>query len=219
MIFTKRLGKRLAVGLGVTVVTLFASISGAQAQPYAPPPPPPYYYPPPPPAPPPRGVYRSGLVFGGGIGGGGIVASNDPGSNSCQACGGAIVGELHIGGMINPRMAVLFDVFGALHPWSDAYGDSHSTTQSFWTAALQFWPTDILWVKGGIGLAHIQVTDDSAAVVEGDETGLGIQGAVGVELVQSYNFALDLQGRIAHGFYSTGGDANTLAVLIGFNWY
>jgi hypothetical protein len=201
--------KRFAVGFGIALVALLGSVSAAQAQ-YAPPPP---YYPPPPP-PPPRGVYRSGLVLGFGVGGGAITASD------CgDVCGGAIVGEFHIGGMINPRMAVLFDVFGADHPWSDPAGDSHSTTNSFWMGALQFWPNDILWVKGGIGVGHIQVTNDSALLVSGDETGLGLMGAVGFEVVQSYNFALDIQGRIAHGFYSQGGDANNLAVLVGFNWY
>ena len=51
-------GKRLAVAIGIAMLTAFGSLSAAQAQ-YAPRP---YYAPPPPP---PRGVYRSGLVFGG----------------------------------------------------------------------------------------------------------------------------------------------------------
>jgi hypothetical protein len=202
--------KRLAFAFGIALVALLGSVSAAQAQ-YAPPPP---YYPPPPP-PPPRGVYRSGLVVGFGVGGGAITASNcDP------ECGGAFAGEFHIGGMIHPRMAILFDAFGAFHPWTDpVFNDSHTTTNSFWMGALQYWATDILWVKGGMGIGHIQVTNNSGNFVEGDETGFGLMGAVGVEVVQSYNFALDIQGRIAHGFYSQGGDANNFALLVGFNWY
>jgi hypothetical protein len=85
--------------------------------------------------------------------------------------------------------------------------------------ALQYWPTNILWVKGGMGIGHIQVTNESGGFVEGDETGFGLMGALGVEVVQSYNFALDIQGRIAHGFYSQGGDATNYALMVGFNWY
>jgi hypothetical protein len=51
------------------------------------------------------------------------------------------------------------------------------------------------------------------------ESGFAIMGALGVEVVQSYNFALDLQGRFGHGFYSQGGDVNNFAFMVGVNWY
>ena len=105
--------KSLAVGFGIALFTLFGSLSTAEAQ-YQPPPP---YYPPPPP-PPPRGVYRSGLVLGFAVGGGSIQASD------CgYVCGGAFMGEFHIGGMLNPRLAVMGDFWGGARGWSDAYGD------------------------------------------------------------------------------------------------
>ena len=59
---------RLALGLGVVLLTVFGSMSEAAAQ-YGPPRP--YYAPPPPP----RGVYRGGLLFG--LGGGfGLLESD-----------------------------------------------------------------------------------------------------------------------------------------------
>ena len=121
-----RSGKSLAVGLGFAMLTLFGSLSAAHAQYQAPAP----YYPPPPP----RGMYRDGLVFGFGLGGGRISA------DGCGiVCGGAFMLDLRIGGMINPRMAILGDYWGAFRSFSDEFGDGstvHSllTVTQYWTA-------------------------------------------------------------------------------------
>jgi hypothetical protein len=202
--------KPLTVGLGIALLTLLGSISAAQAQ-YAPQP----YYPPPPPPPPPHGVYRSGLVYGFSVGVGSI------GSSNCgDACGAAGLLEFHIGGMINPRTALLFEVWGADHPWTGPEGDYDETTNSFLSVALQYWVTDLIWVKGGVGAATLRLTDQTSGL-ETDLSGFGIWGAAGLELIQSYNFALDLQLRIGNGFYSQtqGGDAQNYALMVGFNWY
>jgi hypothetical protein len=46
-------------------------------------------------------------------------------------------------------------------------------------------------------------------------------GGAGVELVQRGPFALDLQGRVGHTFFSNadGGAVTQYAFMIGFNWY
>lgn len=193
-------GKRLILALGVVLLTTVASLSVAQAQ---------YGYPPPPP----RGVYRSGLVFGGSIGIGGISA------DACGVyCGGAGMIEGHIGGMLNPRLALMGDLWGSVHPWDD--GISTGTTyHGIYTLALQYWATDIVWIKGGLGFGHMQLQADDELNAFGDESGLGAMAAVGVELMQSYNFALDIHLRLGHGFYSQGGDVNTAGLMVGVNWY
>jgi hypothetical protein len=43
-------------------------------------------------------------------------------------------------------------------------------------------------------------------------------GGLGIELVQSPWFALDIQGRIGYGFYQSGGAGSGL-FLLGFTWY
>ena len=81
--------------------------------------------------------------------------------------------------------------------------------------------TDIVWLKGGIGFANLKISDENdpnVSIAFDDESGGAVMGAAGVEVVQSYNFALDLQVRAGHGFYS-GGDLNNLAFMVGFNWY
>jgi hypothetical protein len=216
-------GKRLALALGIGMVTLLASLS-AQAQ-YAPPPqygsppppygaPPPPYYPPPPP--PQYGVYRAGLTLGFGLGAGAVLASN------CgDICGAAGAGEFHIGVMLNPRMAVMGDFWLNIHPWS-IDGVSGQTLHSISTAAIQYWATPQLWIKGGAGLGRMQIRSDDYygySYAIGDETGFAVMAAGGFEIMQAPNFALDLQLRFGHGFYSGGGDVNNFAFMVGFNWY
>ena len=198
-------GKRLAVAIGIAMLTAFGSLSAAQAQ-YAPRP----YYPPPPP--PPRGMYRSGLVIGGSVGAGAISAVN------CDLyCGGAGMFEGHLGGMLNPRLALMGEIWASAHPWDDGMGTG-TTYHGIYTIAAQYWATDILWVKGGAGFGQMQLGYDGA-IQTNDESGFAIMAAGGVEVLQSYNFALDIQARFGHGFYSQGGDVNNFGLLIGVNWY
>jgi len=197
-------GKKLAVALGIGLFTLLGALAEAQAQYGAPPP----YYPPPAP----RGVYRSGLVLGGSLGAGSIHADN------CGVvCGAAFMGEVHIGGMVNPRVAVMGDFWMGARGWSDAIGDG-SAFHGIYTLAAQYWATDILWLKGGLGMGNMQLSDAYSGTF-GDETGFALMGAIGLELMQTYNSTLDLQLRVGHAFYTEGGDVDNLALMIGFNWY
>jgi hypothetical protein len=208
---------RLFLGLGLATIVLLGGSSIAHAQYQAPPPG--YYAPPPgygggyPPPPPPRyryHVYREGLVLGFALGGGGITGNCAPGY-----CGGAIAGELHIGGMLNPRMALLFDLWGNARTIDGTGGDG-TFSQSFWTAALQYWVADIVWIKGGLGISHVTVDSDSQGNLD-DETALGLVLAAGVEVLQVGNMALDLQFRFGHGFYDVS--LNNYAFLAGLSWY
>jgi hypothetical protein len=209
--------KNLIVGLGVVLLTVLGSVSIAEAQGYPPP-----YYPPPPPPPPPHGVYRGGLVYGFSAGVGAIHVNN------CgDACGVAGLLEGHIGGMINPRTALMLEIWGADHPWS-AGGSSFETINTFFTGAAQFWVNDIVWIKGGLGVAEIREDFNTGyygygyTYASASSTGFAMFGAAGVEVLQSYNFALDIQVRIGNGFYSDSGgsfSAQNFAAMVGFNWY
>jgi hypothetical protein len=212
--------KNLLLAIGVVLLTVLGSVSVAEAQGYPPP-----YYPPPPPPPPPRGVFRAGVVWGFAVGGGDLNSSSCPTS----ACGGAFALEGHLGGMINPRTALMFEGWGADHPYSFG-GSDHETINTFWTGAAQFWVNDIFWVKGGAGVAVLRETVDTGyidaygnpEVSSLDHTGFALFGAAGVEVLQSYNFTLDIQGRIGSGFYSDSGgnfSVQNYAILVGFNWY
>jgi hypothetical protein len=212
--------KNLLLGLGVALLTVLGSVSVADAQGYPPP-----YYPPPPPPPPRHGVFRAGSVWGFALGLGDVNSASCP----TNGCGGAFAAEGHLGGMISPRTAIMFEAWGADHPYSLG-GTDHETINSFWTGAAQFWINDIFWVKGGAGLGVLHETADAGydyytgytVVSSVTHSGFALFGAAGVEILQSYNFALDIQGRIGSGFYSDSGgnfSVQDYAIMAGFNWY
>jgi hypothetical protein len=206
---------RLATALGIATLVLVGSTSLAHAQYQAPPPgyyapPPSYGYPPPPPPPQRRGMYREGLVLGFAIGGGGI--SGESCSFNPGFCGGAISGELHIGGMLNPHLALMLDVWGNSR---DIDGTTDQFSHTFWTAAAQYWVLDQLWLKGGLGISHLQLSDVFGAYQ--DDTALGVVLGAGVEVLQVGNMALDLQFRFGTGLYQYS--LNNYAFLVGLSWY
>ena len=97
-------------------------------------------------------MYRGGLVVGFGVGVGGISASDN-----CSNCGGGAGGlEFHIGAMVNPRLAVMFEGWGLARP-VDGGG---TLTNSMGGGALQFWVNDVFWLKGVLGFGTIRVSYD-----------------------------------------------------------
>ena len=106
--------------------------------------------------------------------------------------------EGHIGGMINPRAALMFDAWTVIHSIPNTDGE---TTNTIYAGAAQFWLSPIVWLKGGIGLGNTRISSNSVGTIT-DATALALMGAAGVEIVHSGPFALDLQGRIGHTFYS-----------------
>ena len=99
------------------------------------------------------------------------------------------MGEFHIGGMVSPRLAIMGDFWEAGRYYSgDAVLGSGGLYNGIYTLAAQFWLNDIIWVKGGIGFGHIQISsdyvgDDYNDNVD-DESGFAFMLAAGIEIVQ-----------------------------------
>jgi hypothetical protein len=155
----------------------------------------------------------------------GLGYMNDNGDAvTCQGCNAQpVTGEVdfHVGGFINPRMAILFEVQGnaqqvALDPNNDA-----TLEQALVLGAIQYWLTPQLWIKGGIGLAHLELQDNYNGVVYTPPSdGLGLMGGIGFELLSARSFAVDLQGRLTSGTYSGVSDHITSGTIgVGLNWY
>lgn len=159
-------------------------------------------------------------MFGGSLGLGGM-RDNGSGITNCDNCtnGLAIEFDGHIGGMLNPRFALMFE--GQLNGrivHSNLYDADTMLTQSAAMLAGQYWITPMLWVKGGLGFANLRAEDDYFIVDYG--SGLAILAGVGFEVLSSRYFSLDLQGRIIDGAYNSGSDHVTaLSVGLGINWY
>jgi hypothetical protein len=171
----------------------------------------PGYYPQPPP--PPTGIERGGVVLGGSVGLGGIFLGD------CEDCEGleGLALQFHIGGMVGPTVALMFDGSTVIHPFEDG----GALLSNVGLGAIRVWVTPQLWISGGLGLGVLEFDDEYGYVDAHSETGLAGMVGAGVELLQTYNFALDLQLR-ATGARIDWGDGEgiyNVAVALGFNWY
>jgi hypothetical protein len=225
--------KTASLALASTLLSLVPAI--ASAQPSAAPPPPP-------PGPPPGhggygGYYaqptttpdgfqlRAGrLAFGFGLGLGAMESENGP--IECLNCDyEALAGgvDLHIGGMISNRLALLLEIQGngqAVREYRDE--GSQTLMQSALMGAAQFWVTPRIWLKGGLGVAHLQYTysDSYDQYDEPIDTGAAVLLAAGIELLHRQTFSIDLQGRVLVGAYDGIDDQITASQIgVGFNWY
>jgi hypothetical protein len=161
------------------------------------------------------------LTWGISLGVGGMHDSGS-GVTSCDNCDyNPLAGEIdgHIGGMLNSRLALLFEAQANIQTvHSDGFGNDTTVTQTAAMVALQYWLAPILWVKGGLGFAHLSFDDNDFTQDVG--SGGAIMGAIGVELVSGRRFSLDLQGRVIEGEYNSLGDHVTSGTIgLGVNWY
>ena len=218
---------RLSTALAAAAAFCILLPTVAHAQPGAPPPPPPPnagpsgYYGPPPTAPPAQVWERRGLAIGFGIGFGGMQSEDGPiDCLNCDYDPVAVGFDFHIGGMINPRLALLLEVWGQAQTL-DADGTA-LLTQSLAMVGLQYWVTPRLWLKGGIGAAALQVSYDNGYSQQDEQIDEGgaVMAAVGYELLTGRRFAMDLQLRIGAGTYQGINDQITSTTVgLGFNWY
>lgn len=171
----------------------------------------------------PGGFHERGgrLTWGASLGLGGM--SDSGGDITCANCNYSPLsgeGDVHIGGMLNERFALLFEAQVNVQTLSLGADSSQDVilTQGAAMVAGQYWLTPQLWLKAGIGVANLQVSDsyDAASV----DNGTALLGAVGYEILSARNFSVDLQGRLINGAYK-GIDDNITAgsIGVGINWY
>jgi len=185
----------------------------AYGTPAAPPPQRYSYYPPPPP-PAPRSTLDRPLMIGGSLGIGGLHYHD---FNDIPTSDVAGAYSLRLGFGVAPRSLLLLEINGAFATVSDPYGDL-VYGQSLYDVGFQTFLTRALFIRGGIGLGNITTSDSSASVTYFGKAGLGLTASVGAELLQGYNWSLELAGQMIAGFYK---DENwtSYAVNLGFNFF
>lgn len=155
---------------------------------------------------------RSGLTIGGGLGFGHIACEGVDCSGYNEAGGF----DVHIGSMIAPGAAVLLDIWGMAHQ-----EDRATFRQGIATAALRVWALPRLWIQGGVGAAQAE-WDYDADVIEFEsrsETVPAVVGAIGVELLASPSFGLDVALRAGTGLYEDDVRVRNVSLGIGLNFY
>ena len=198
--------------------------AAAAAQPsYGPPPPQGYYSQPTPQT---AGGFhdRTGrMALGFSLGLGGMQVGDD--DVTCANCGYDPIAaefDFHIGGMMSPRFALLFEVQGNAQTVEENAFGARSLVQATAMVAGQYWVSPQLWLKGGIGAASLSYSYDDGyeSQSENIDEGMALMGAVGYEVLSARNFSIDLQGRLVAGTYEKFDQQVTAGpVGVGFNWY
>lgn len=164
-------------------------------------------------------------MFGFSIGLGSLQAENNPANTTCGNCDYNPIGievDGHIGGMLSDRFALMLELQANGQTVDDSVYGSTTLTQVTAMVAGQYWATPKLWVKGGVGAAHLSFNYDDAygSFEEPIDDGAALMLGVGYEILQGRTFALDLQGRVIVGAYDGIDDRITSATVgLGFNWY
>jgi len=164
-------------------------------------------------------VSREGFLIGFSLGAG------DLGPDPCRGCGLGVGGDFHIGAMASREVAVMLE---------GSFVTRDDLTHGLFGVAAQFWPDPAgrFWLKGGIGVGSLDEDDSfSGDPFDGDPfdgdpfDGGGnnhvyptLFGGVGVEVVRSGRFTIDLQARGAATFQS-GETGHSVSLNVGLNWY
>ena len=150
-------------------------------------------------------------MIGGSLGIGGLryyTAEEPVVTDSGPATGYS--GRLGFG--LSPRVLLLLGIDGAA-----ASQDGFVYDQRIIYVGGQFFLTRQLFVRAGGGLGNITGHDSYDFLYFG-KTGLGLTGSLGVELLQGYNWSLELAAMMTAGFYEDE-TWSSGTVNIGFNFF
>ena len=149
--------------------------------------------------------------------------SSDNGELACDGCEStppAVGGEIHIGTMVTPKLALQGELWYTSRDLDD-FGDS-SIDQTMYLLTAQYWLAKRFWIKGGICISSLSISyfDGFEDVREHVESGTGLMGSIGYEIIQSEKLAIDLQLKTGRGIYSDRDEEITTNLgAIGLHWY
>jgi hypothetical protein len=123
---------------------------------------------------------------------------------------------------LGPRLMLLIELNGATATvgntaYSNAGYGSSSYDQTIYDIGLQWFVTRHLFLRGGAGIGNI--TESDGGYYSFGKVGFAMTGSVGVELLQGYNWSLELAAQGISGFYKGNERWQSGAVNIGFNFF
>jgi hypothetical protein len=155
---------------------------------------------------------RDGLAIGVELGGGHMECEGE-GCDGVTESGGL---SLNIGAMLTPNLAIMAD------GWLMGHTEDRLTlTHAMATIGPQLW-IGPFWVRGGVGVARASFNYDAGIIDIGDktETVPAAMAALGVEVLSTKDFALDVRLRGGTGFFNDGDtQVRNVSLGVGANWY
>jgi hypothetical protein len=157
---------------------------------------------------------RDGLTIGVELGGGHMDCDATIGCDGVTEAGGVSV---NLGAMITPNLAIMGDA------WLMAHTEDRLTlTQGMATIGPQLW-LGPFWVRGGVGVARAGFNYDAGIIEIEDQTETvpAAMAALGVEVISTKDFALDVRLRGGAGFFHDDPDVQVrnVSLGVGANWY
>ncbi len=144
----------------------------------------------------------------------GEISCDGPNCSGVRKAGG---GEGHVGYAFSRKLGLIGDLW-----WMASSEDDVTITFINGSVGLRWWVAPIFWIQGGVGSGHASVRYAGIIDIEGtsDSIPTGFL-SVGLELVQSKRFALDVALRIAQGSETEGEDTTgrMTGVGVGFTWF
>jgi hypothetical protein len=155
---------------------------------------------------------RDGLAIGVELGGGHMECEG----TGCDGVTEAGELGLNVGVMLTPNLAIMAD------GWLMGHTEDRLTlTHAMATIGPQLW-IGPFWVRGGVGVARASFNYDAGIIDIGDktETVPAAMAALGVEVISTEDFALDVRLRGGTGFFNDGDtEVRNLSLGVGANWY
>jgi hypothetical protein len=159
---------------------------------------------------------RRGGTFGVAIGAGHLGCSVD--GDDCDGDGASEAAgiSVHGGATVGPALAVIGELWLMGHT-----EDNVTTSQGILTADLRFWAAPGLWLQGGLGFARSAVRYDGDLVdtESRSDTVPAVTAGLGLELISSATFGLDVQLKAGTGLYEDDMRIYNLSLGVGANWY
>jgi uncharacterized membrane protein YtjA (UPF0391 family) len=158
-------------------------------------------------------VVRHGLILGGGLGVGHVSCDGA----DCDSVNGAGSLNLQVGGLLAPNAGLMLDVWGMSH----RDGSDATFTHTLVTGGLRYWLVPRFWLQGGVGVAEASwdYSDELVDFHSHSDTVPALMGALGLELVSTPSFAMNLELRGGTGFFENDTRVRNLSLGLGIDWY
>jgi hypothetical protein len=157
---------------------------------------------------------RSGFAIGFGIGPGVFGGAGEFG----DLLGTGVDATLRVGTSAGPKTLWILQIDSVAYLAEDVTEEKHTNVHSTLTLGMQYYFRDLLWCKGGAGVATIAERQKRGAEAETLSTGGAVMASCGFDAVRRGSLVLDVESTLGTGIYADG-VISQFGVKLALNWY